>query len=75
MPLKFKKTYKSKMPEPQFAEIKLPTPEEIKEGHEKYAKDNAHSAKVLFDAYITEGFTEEQAMTLLTHQQHMVVRY
>ena len=67
---------RTKMADPEdFVKYIGPTPEHIKQRHEKYAKDQAHSAKVLYDAYIAEGFTEDQALALLVAQPHMVVGY
>ena len=67
---------RTKMADPEdFVKYIGPTPEQIKQRHEKYAKDQAHSARVLYDAYIAEGFTEDQALTLLVAQPHMVVGY
>lgn len=49
----------------EFEKYIGPTPEEIEQRQKKCAKDQAHSTRVLYNAYIAEGFTEDQALTLL----------
>ena len=67
---------RTKMADPEdFVKYIGPTPEQIAKRHEKYAKDQAHCAKVMYDAYIAEGFTEEQAIKLIVARPPVVVSY
>lgn len=60
---------------PELIEVKLPTPEEQHVRYEQYLSDMVKSDRRMFEEYVAQGFTEEQAITILIARQPYVVRW